>query len=342
MRNRREEIVELFREHVYGRTPVGRPASMRVRCEAEDVMMDGAAVRKKMTIAYEGPGGSGQMPFVLFVPVRVPKPVPAFLLINNRRVALADPDRKERSGFWPAETIVERGYAAAVFQNGDVDPDKHDVFRNGVHGLFDPPDQTRAGDAWGSISAWSWGASRVMDALEDDPDIDAGKVVLVGHSRGGKAALWAGAQDERFAMVVSNDSGCTGAAITRGKKGERIRDINGQFPHWFAENYKRYNDREEALPVDQHMLLALIAPRLLYVSSATEDEWADPASEFLSVTAAEAVYRLLGHAGLGENAMPPADAPIDGDRIGYHIRTGVHDLTAYDWRCFLDFAKTRL
>ncbi|MEF2246531.1 alpha/beta hydrolase family protein [Paenibacillus sp. IITD108] len=339
---RRKELVELFRTHVYGRTPVRRPESMRIAVKAEDLMMDGLAVRKKIEIQYEGPGGTGKLPFVLFIPAKADKPVPAFVLINNRGTAVADPDRKQLSGFWPAELLIEREYAAAVFQVEDVDPDVHDEFRNGVHGLFDPPLDKRPGDAWGTIAAWAWGASRVMDALEEEAAIDASRIALAGHSRGGKTALWAGAEDERFAMVVSNNSGCTGAALSRGKQGERISHINASFPHWFAENYKQYNDREDELPVDQHMLLGLIAPRLLYVSSATEDSWADPESEFLSLIAVQPIYKLHGYDGIGAETMPAAETPISSERLGYHLRTGDHDLTEYDWRCFIDFADANL
>lgn len=340
---RRDEILEYFKENVYGKVPSAHVLSMRSELISAEKGMDGRAVRKKVLITYEGPGGTGTLPFVLFVPTaRDSVRVPAFLFMNNRGLAAADPDRKRRSGFWPAERIIERGYAAAVFQVEDVDPDEHDGFRNGVHGIIDPPGEARPKNAWGTIAAWAWGAQRVMDALEQDPEIDAGKVALVGHSRCGKTALWAAAQDERFAMVVSNNSGCTGAAVSRGKQGETIRDINEVFPHWFAENYKRFNDNVDELAVDQHMLLGLIAPRFLYVASASEDRWADPESEFLSVVAAERVYRLFGHDGLGTRRFPPADSPIFGDRIGYHLRTGKHDLTEYDWERFMDFADEKL
>ena len=336
---RRPEIIELFRECVFGREPIGSHASsLSFNVETEGEAMGGLALRRKVRIGYAGEGGEGEIGLLLFIPLAARKPVPAFVLINNRGVEHSDPDRNTSSKFWPAERIVARGYAAAVFSVDDVDPDEDDGFRNGVHGIFDEQGKPRAADAWGTIAAWAWGASRIMDYLETDELIDARSVALVGHSRGGKTALWAGAQDTRFAMVVSNNSGCTGAALSRIKRGESVKAINDSFPHWFNANYKRYNEREEELPVDQHMLLALIAPRLLYVASATEDEWADPSSEFQSTVLAAESYRLFGLSGLGVERFPAADTPVLGEGIGYHLRTGEHDLTDYDWQCFIDFA----
>jgi hypothetical protein len=339
---RRPEILELFREHVYGRASVGRPASMQF--EARDISpgaMDGLATRKQVNIVYRGPGGQGAIRLLMFVPNNGPQPVPCFLLICNRDESNIDPSRAVKSPFWPAEQIVARGYAVAAFHVADVDPDKHDGFTNGVHGIFDSPGG-RQPDSWGTIAAWAWGAGRVMDYFETDDSIDARRVIVVGHSRGGKAALWAGAEDERFAMVVSNNSGSTGAALARGKKGERISDINRNFPHWFCENYRRYNGLEEELPVDQHMLAALAAPRLLYIASATEDAWADPRSEFLAAVHASPVYRLFGMDGLSASRMPEAEAPLHEGRIGYHLRTGRHNLLEDDWARFMDFADRHL
>ncbi|SFT20262.1 S9 family peptidase [Paenibacillus sp. BC26] len=348
---RRPELLELFAEHVYGRQPVSRPQWMIFAAAAQELCLDGKAVRKNIDIHFVGDGegesgGQGRIRLTLYVPADTggaeKKRWPVFLLLDHGRLSAVREGESPSTPFWPVEQIIDSGYGTAMIAAEDIDPDAHDGFRNGVHGLFDPNDRPRAGDAWGTISAWAWGLSRAMDYLETDPDVDSARVAVIGHSRGGKTALWAGALDERFAMVVSNESGCTGAAISRGKVGERVHQINTAFPHWFADNYKRYNEREEELPVDQHMLLAMIAPRLLYVSSAAEDEWADPASEYLSLQLAEPAYRLHGLGGLAAAPFPELDSPLHAERCGYHIRAGRHDLNEVDWTYVLAFAEGRL
>jgi len=262
-------------------------------------------------------------------------------MIDHRGSVGADPSRS--SGYAPLPTILKAGYAFASFKVAEVAPDSRDGYRGKMINLFHPANQALPDSAGRAISAWAWAASRAMDYLQTDPDIDPAKVAVIGHSRGGKAALWAGAQDTRFAAAISNDSGSTGAKLARrgdgGVGAETVGAINGSFPYWFPQTYKAYADRVSSLPVDQHELLALIAPRRVVIGSATADANADPEGEFLAYTAAAQVYGLygLGDTGLPSPAWPPAaDKGYRGPAMSYHLRTGGHGLTSADWNVYLN------
>jgi hypothetical protein len=337
--SRREEILGLFRDNVYGRSP-GPPEHVAFTVLEEDPRaMAGAATLRRVRIESRQGQRSHQFELTLFLP-NTPGRAPVFLFINNRPVTNTDASRAVKSGFWPAEQIVARGYGMATFHYGQIAPDDKDTFRTGAMALFDGA--TGAGQApaytWGALAAWGWGASRAMDYFAKDARIDAARVAVVGHSRGGKAALWAAAEDPRFALVVSNESGEGGAALSRRWYGETVERINAAFPYWFAAAYKGFNTRVAELPVDQHMLLALIAPRALYVASADEDLWADPRGEFLSLVESSPIFGLFGDPAIGRDAMPALDTPLVAGRRGYHVRRGDHDLTPYDWDRFADFA----
>ena len=332
---RRNGILELFRENVYGRVP-STPYTKNFKLVNEDKnAMNGNATLKQIDITIASGGKSLAIHLTLFVPNKVSGPVPVILLIDNRGPANTDPTRQVKSEFWPAEDAVGRGYAIAVFSNSDVDPDNFDDFKNGIHGLLDRG--VRTPDAWGTLSAWAWGASRCMDYFETDNDIDKKKVGVVGHSRGGKAALWAGAEDQRFSLVISNESGCGGAALARRRYGETVARINSSFPHWFCTNYKKWSGNEDAMPVDMHMLLALIAPRALYVDCASDDLWGDPYGSYLALYNAVPVFSLFDPGTAIPQNMPPLNKPITSRKIGYHIRDGVHNMLLKDWNWFMDF-----
>ncbi|NDC62389.1 MAG: DUF1080 domain-containing protein [Planctomycetia bacterium] len=297
------------------------------------------------------------------------RPVPVFLELNFRGNHAQHPDpairlstawmpadvaagivdhratessRGANAGRWPVEAMLARGFGMATAYCGDVFPDRTDGrpascmawLGRPVTGEI-PPDEP------GAIGAWAWQLSRILDWLVTLPEVDPGRVIVVGHSRLGKTALWAAACDERFAMVVSNESGCGGAALARDTRGETVAAINRAFPHWFCPTFARYAGREAELPCDQHVLLAMAAPRPLLVASAEHDQWADPRGEFLAAVAAEPAWRLFGLTGLGTREFPPPDTPV-GHSIGYHVRSGRHDLLEYDWQRFADFAERHL
>ncbi len=241
---------------------------------------------------------------------------------------------------WPLAELMQQGFAVATAFCGDLEPDHINGFADGIRGAVAAcrADTLRSPNAWGAIGAWAWGMSCIVDYLVTEPTIDHAHLMALGHSRLGKAALWAAAQDERFAMVFANESGEGGAALMRRNFGETTADITSTFPHWFCRQYERYAGDATACPVDAHLLLAQIAPRPLYVSSADHDYWSDPTGEFLATHHASAAWQLLGKTGLGASA-PPAVGRSIGNEVGYHVRAGEHGLTTEDWQHFIAFAK---
>lgn len=361
---RSAEIFKIFESEVYGISPVWKGKIITAELSSNLDALNGAAIRKEIQLTLKNGSRELSMVLLLYLP-KSSGPVPLFLglnfdgnhsvteekdisitnswirndqangVINNKA---SEAGRGKDASSWPIKKIISRGYGLATIFYGDIDPDFDDGFKNGVHKLYD---QKSDSTLWGAIAAWAWGLSRAMDYLGTLSSVDSRKVIVIGHSRLGKSALWAGATDKRFAMIISNNSGCGGAALSKRIFGETVGSINRSFPHWFCKNFNRYNEREDLLPVDQHQLLSLIAPRPLYVASAEEDLWADPKGEFLSCVGASPVYILLGGKGFPATEMPQVNSPVTGS-IGYHIRTGEHDVTLYDWQQYLDFADRHL
>ena len=360
---RRSEILSLFEESMYGKIPGELKITSSKTVEESNEALGGKAVRKQVLLTFRNAGKELNVDLLIYLPKNVNKAplfvgynfdgnhtvnedpailLPSSWMKNDPGLGVSNNKASEQArgagkGRWQAEKIIDAGYGLATLYYGDVDPDKND-FTDGVHPLLYRNNQTKPlPDEWGSISAWAWGLSRAMDYFEKDPDIDATKVIVMGHSRLGKTALWAGALDQRFAIVVSNNSGCGGAALSRRKYGERLGGMNQYFQHWLCDNCSQYDGEEETLPVDQHMLIALIAPRPVYIASAVEDKWADPKGEYLSGYYAGPVYELFGEKGLATQEMPEINHPVM-NTIGYHIRSGAHDVLAYDWDQFIRFA----
>jgi hypothetical protein len=363
-KERGPEILSLFEDHVYGRTP-----HFIYNQEAKELWRDTSALEGKATFSefqISLTTERGQISSVIFVayPNNINGLVPFFeglnfygnqtitdhadvgitseWVNNNEELGISEhrateQSRGARMSRWPIDQIIARGYGLACAYYGDFDPDFDDGFKNGVHGIV--PGTTVHGDkAWGAIGAWAWGLSRILDFLEVQSWVDKERVIAIGHSRLGKAALWAGAQDQRFAAVISNNSGCGGAALFRRMFGETAKAINTNFPHWFSTQFKSYNDREENLPVDQHQLLALIAPRPIYVASASEDPWADPKGEFLALRHTGWVFSMYGKQTIPDDArFPSPGGAIHSELQGYHLREGAHDLTGFDWKHYIDF-----
>lgn len=355
---RRAEILELFQTHVYGRTPAGLTEKVEYEKRKSIEFLDGKAVLEEIRIRFSNknqtrqidlllikPKSSGNKKFRTFLSLNFlgnhtlhPSPEISLpeswqpkhrdgIVVKNRAI---EKGRGGRVSRWPIEKIIQADMAIASICYNDIEPDSPEHFDQSVRSLYETPGD----DGWGAIGAWAWGLSRAMDYLETDEQIDSKRVAVMGHSRLGKAALWAAAQDQRFVLAISNNSGCGGAALSRRAFGETVYRINHNFPHWFCENFRNYNNQEAKLPVDQHQLIALIAPRHVHIASAKEDLWADPRGEFLAAYHASSVWKLHGLKGIEAPEMPDIHQPIGG-HVRYHIRAGEHNVTEYDWQQYI-------
>ncbi len=360
--NRRPEIVRLFEENQYGRSP-GRPADMSFDVlDKATPAFDGKAVRRQVTIYFSKDKAGPQMDLLIYLPASAGKPVPVLLNLgfaaNNTMVK--DPnvkvgtmwDRKQNRrvpatrgfGSLPVLPVLEKGFGIATVNYSDVDPDALGAVAYGVRKLYLKDGQSEpAPDEWGSIAAWAWGISRAIDYFETDKDVDARRVAIMGVSRLGKTVLWAGARDTRIAMVIASCSGEGGAALSRRNYGETIKHLvaSTRYPYQFCANYGKWADRVNESPVDAHMLIALIAPRPVLLQTGYTDKWSDPYGEFLAAVAAGPVYELLGKQGLDTNTMPAAGEPIL-HTIGFYMHAGGHGSFPADWPVFLKFMQMHL
>ncbi len=328
----REQVLEWFRKNQYGVTPIGRPADQVI--EERSVSMAGGKIKIDIFLAL--PDGASKE-----------KPVPVFVMGDHRNDGNGNPFKKEIYAGIPTNSITARGYAYVCFNFNDIAPNTGrgkflNIWSNGVYQVYGGAERTA--ESWGTISAWAWGFSRVMDWIEKQPMLDAKRVAIVGHSRGGKTALWAAAQDTRFAMGVSNNSGCGGAKYNKLDlpNSEHIAQILHNFPFWFCLNFQKYAKNDAAVTYDADALISLIAPRLAYVASAESDPWAGPRGEFESAKRAGATWNYYGLKGLSLTEFPQPNAHDHSGKIGYHIRKGKHKLLPSDWELFMDFADKHM
>jgi hypothetical protein len=334
---RRPEILKLFEDHVYGQVPKDFDDIKFKVTKQDKKAMNGMATLKEVAITVTRNNKSVTMNLLMFTPNKVKKPAPMFLVINHRGIKTMDVTRQNKDGFWPAEQVIEAGYGISGFDVIDVSPDDKVKFTEGIlEQLY--PEQLEMDNGMRALGAWGWGASRAIDYFEKDKSVDATKIISVGHSRGGKSSLWFGAQDERVAITISNESGNSGAALSRRNFGETVERITTNFPYWFCPNYRQYANNEDKLPVDQHMLIALMAPRAVYVASAAEDLWADPKGQYLALKEAQPVFNLYGIETNLPEEMPEVNEQIIRPHMGFHNREGKHNMTPYDWQQFIRFA----
>jgi hypothetical protein len=360
---RRPEIVRLFEANQFGQSP-GRPAGMSFDVfDRGTPAFDGKALRRQVTIHFSADRDGPKMDLLIYLPANSTKSVPLLLNISftansnavddpgikpgeiwNREKRRVPATKDGRFGSLNVLPFLAQGFGVATVYYGDIDPDFLGGVPLGVRALYLKAGQAApAPNEWGAIGAWAWGLSRALDYLETDKGVDAKRVAIVGVSRLGKTVLWAGAHDQRFAMVIASCSGEGGAALSRRNYGETIKHLTEptRYPYQFCANYGKYGDRVNEFPVDAHMLLSLIAPRPVLLQTGDTDLWSDPKGEFMAAVAAEPVFVLLGKQGLGTDQMPAAGQPIL-HTLGYSEHAGGHGTLPGDWDIFLKFMQMHL
>jgi len=335
---RRPEIIKLYEDNIYGRVPVTAPRVTFTATPVGALELAGQARRQQVVGRFGGADGP-TMTIAMFLPAKATGPVPLVLSLSFN----AAPPPGGGAGTEPVADILARGYGYAIVRYTEMEGDKADTNLTGVRQLALAPGQTAPGPGeWGTISAWAWGVSRIMDYLATDPGVDAKRVVLVGHSRLGKTVLWAGAQDPRFALVFSSCAGEMGSSLARRDYGETVDDMAANFPWQFTSSFQKYAGHWNDLPVDTHLIIALNAPHPLLITAGTQDQWADPRGEFLAEVAAGPVYRLVGKKDLGTDEFPAPETPVTTGELAFLYHTGKHAILPSDWKVLLDFADAHL
>lgn len=335
---RRPEILKLFEDNIYGQVPQDFDGIKFKKVKEDKNALGGKATLKEIDILVTRNLKIATIHLLLFIPNKVKYPVPVFLAINHRGMKTMDTSRENKDDYWPVEEVIDAGYAIAGFDVKDVAPDDKDHFADEIiKKLY--PEQQFLSNGMRALGAWGWGASRAIDYFETDKAIDAQKVIVIGHSRSGKAALWCGVQDKRVVITISNESGNSGAKISRRNYGESVDVITKAFPHWFIPDYRKFSNNEGKLPIDQHMLLALIAPRAVYVGSADDDKWADPKGQYIALFEAQPAFSLYGFDVNLTSQMPRLEEQVISLPLGFHNRKGEHDLTLSDWQQYIHFAN---
>ena len=351
-KQRRPELIKLYESEIFGRVPATAPKARFEVVGADETVLEGKAVRRHIVGKFGDQPDGPVVNVMLYRPADAKGPLPLVLhitfggdpsLLPPAPVAPGAPPPRRFNDAGPIAEVLARGYAYAILRYAEIQADNKDGYRGGVIGLALAPGQEKpAPDEWGTIAAWTWGLSRIMDYLETDKTVDVKRVALVGHSRLGKTVLWSGATDQRYALIYSSQSGEMGAALSRRDYGESVDDMAANYGYQFAGNLQKYIAHWNDMPHEGHRLISLSAPRPVFISGGSGDQWSDPRGMFLATVAAGRVWQLLGQPDLGTTEMPPLDTPVGTGALAYLEHDGPHVISPLDWKTFLDFADRHL